>query len=87
MRYVEVTELPKSNHRPEVPYRPKHNYVDDFECFMQMGVKIARVILEPDEFPDVRIAADNMSVASKKHGFPISVVRRNNEIYFVRRDI
>lgn len=87
MRFVEVKELPKSRYNTGSTIRLRHNYIQEFECFMSMNMKIARVIPDQDEFPDVRIAVDNMRSASAKHGFPISVLRRNSEIYFVRRDI
>lgn len=79
MKFVEVKELPG---------RRKYNPLDVyFKDFMAMNIKIAKVDFEGNGYKSMKTAQSTLYNSAKKRGYPITIVVRNNEIYFIRRDM
>ena len=87
MRFVPVEKIPEINYpdgEKKCIYKPIRKYIEEF---MKIGIKIAKVELNDDEYRDYESARVVFSNAVKRHCFPIDVVIRNKEVYLVRRDI
>lgn len=79
MKFVEVKEVPDKK-----KYHPLKSRWDEF---MAMNVKVAKVDLDEREYKSVEIARATMALSIKRLGYPITVTRRNGEIYLIRRDM
>ena len=79
MKFVKVKEIPGVK-----KYHPLKNR---WEEFMAMNVKVVKVDLDEREYKSATVAAGVMQASIKRHGYPITVVRRGNEIYLIRRDM
>lgn len=74
----------------QVPGIDKKNYnklKNDWQEFMDMNVKIAKVDLTQYNYKSVLVASQVMSKSIKRFGFPIDITKRKDEIYLVRRDM
>lgn len=58
-----------------------------FEEFMRMNVKAAKYEFTENEYKSVSSAGGNLYKGARRWGYPIDVVRRGGEIYFVRKDM
>lgn len=79
MKFVEVKEVPDQ--------KKYHELKSKWEEFMAMNVKVAKVDLDEEEYKSPEVAARTMMLSIKRFGFPITVTRRRNEIYLIRRDM
>ena len=79
MKFTAVKELPSTR-----KYNPLDVY---FKEFMAMNVKIAKVDFEDREYTSLKTAQSTLYNSARNRGYPITVAVRNNEIYFVRRDM
>lgn len=83
MKFIEVTELPKTN-----PNKKNRRGVtrDKLDEFMAMNIKIAKVVLGGDYINSIS-CYNTMSKTARYGCYPISVKMRNGEVYLIRRDI
>jgi hypothetical protein len=79
MKFVEVKEVP--NKRNYNPLRSK------WEEFMAMNIKVAKIDFEGRNYSSVEGARATMAISVKRAGLPITVTRRGDEIYLIRRDM
>ena len=79
MKFVEVKEVPGMR-----KYHPLKNKWDEF---MAMNVKVAKVDLSEHDYKSAAVAHSVMSISIKRFGYPITVTRRGDEIYLIRRDM
>ena len=86
MRFVVVDEIPKSK-TGAVKRSDYHKYDLEFQKFLNMNVKVARVEFFQDEYASVRTARNVLRGAVKRYCVPIKVCIRSGEIYFVRTDM
>lgn len=79
MKFVEVKEVPgaKRNHRLK----------DMWDEFIASNMKMAKVDLDEDEYSCLSVAASVMAVSIKRYGYPIRLIRRDGNIYLIRKDI
>ena len=86
MTFVEVDKLPDCA-RGRGPRAEKHQTQKELEGFMKMEIKMARVDILDGEFANPRSIESSLNCAIRLGAFPIKVVRRQNCIYLVRKDI
>lgn len=67
--------------------RPKYKLEKDFDEFMNLGVKCAKVTLEPGRYKSAIVAYAVMHRGIKRWHRPIKVFMRKGEIYLVRTDM
>ena len=79
MKFVQVEMVPGP--------RENHRLKDAWEEFMGMNVKVAKAILDVNEYKSPQVAQSVWTVSIKRFGYPINVMRRNGEVYLVRRDM
>lgn len=79
MKFVEVKEIPC--------YKRNHRLKDMWDEFIASNMKMAKVDLDIDEYSNLSVAASVMAVSIKRYGYPIKLVRRDGNIYLVRKDI
>lgn len=79
MKFVEVKEVPGVRQDNLL----KSKWVE----FMAMNVKVAKVDLSEHEYKSATVAQSVMSVSIKRFGYPITVTRRGDELYLIRRDM
>ena len=72
---------------PGVQPSRRHRLKDRFTDFMSLNAKIVKVNLAEGEYSSVTVAYTTLMRAAKKWGFPIKVMKRKDDIYFVRQDI
>ena len=86
MIFIPVEEIPKKR-TPKagefVEYKSVHDYLKEF---MKMDVKYAKVSINRFDYASDTSACTVFHVSIKRHGFPIKVVRRGEDIYLVRTD-
>ena len=78
MKLVAVKELPGKR-------TSKKSLKALFDEFLDMNVQIARVDLSEHDYKSVTVAAQVLGVAVKRWVVPITVVKRDEEIYFINR--
>ncbi len=71
----------------EVPICQKKNLQNYLEEFMNMNIKVARVEFDELDYKNIDAAAAAFNNSAKRGGFPITVTRRNGELYLINRDI
>ena len=79
MKFVEVKDIPDR--------KKYHGLKSKWEEFMAMNVKVVKVDLDEEEYKSPDVAARTMTLSIKRYGYPITVTRRRNEIYLIRRDM
>lgn len=87
MTFIPVEELPKKSIRSSEIRSEYHSYKREFERFMNMNVKIAKVVCNDGEYGGDYNISCVLSRAVAQLVLPIDVKVRSNEIYLVRRDI
>lgn len=87
MRLVEVDVLPAKNRKGRDRIGKNHKLYDFLDEFIDMGVKVAKVELEESDYHSVDHAINSLTDSIRHHRYPIKVVRRGDDIYFVRKDI
>lgn len=65
----------------------KKNLKVYFKEFMCSNIKTAKVEFNKGDYKDIRVAAQVMGVAVKRHGFPIKVHKNGDGVYLERTDI
>jgi hypothetical protein len=83
MQFVQVEELPERTMKNGRKGATKHR----LELFMEMKVKIAKVVLDDDDYVCPVSAYCSLAEACENLAFPIDVKMRNGEIYLIRRDM
>lgn len=58
-----------------------------FNEFMSANIEIAIVEWNERDYKSANIEYQVLRDAAKRHGFPITVMKRGDSIYFVRRDM
>lgn len=86
MRFVPVEKLPEKL-SGKTSRSSKHKLEDELKSFMDMNVRYARVDYNEGEYDSILSLADVLRQHIRKFGEPIKVVKRNWEIYLIRRDI
>lgn len=54
--------------------------------FLSMNVKVAKIECG-DDYKNTKAAVGTFRNCIRRYGFPIDVIQRKDEIYFVRRDM
>lgn len=70
-----------------VPKRENFKLSRYFDEFMNMNSKTARVDLDKDDYKSAKVAYGVLRTSIKRHGYPIKVLLRGSDIYFVRTDM
>ena len=70
-----------------VPKRENFKLKTYFDEFMNMNFKTARVDLDKDDYKSTKVAYEVLRIGVKRHGYPIKVLMRGSDIYFVRTDM
>ena len=79
MKFVEVKEVPDQ--------KKYHPLKSKWEEFMAMNVKVVKVDLDEHEYKSIEVAARTMMLSIRRFGYPITVTKRGNELYLIRRDM
>lgn len=79
MNFTEVREIPRR--------RGYTSLKREFEDFMATGLKAAKVGFEKGQYKSSAVAYSCMYISIKRHGFPIKIIKRGDEIYLVRTDM
>lgn len=79
MKFIKVDSVPET--------RNKRRLREDWEEFMSMNTKVAKVDLSQYSYKSFETAVTSMSVSVKRWAYPIAVMQRNGEIFLVRKDI
>ena len=80
MRFTEVKEVPKVEHRNML-------LVKELKEFVNMGVISVKVTYAPDAYKTLASCYSTLYRAAKREGLPIKVITRKGEIYLVRTDM
>ena len=81
MKFVECKEgIPKRNSTHK-------NLRVYFEEFMTANMKIAKIEFNESDYKNILVARSVLHTAIKRHGFPIAIHKRGNELYLERKDI
>lgn len=83
MKFIKVDEVPGVVNMGRINHRLKA----DWQEFMDMNVKIAKVDLTQYNYKNVITARQVIGKSIQKWGYPIDVFKRKDEIYLVRRDM
>lgn len=75
---VEEKDVPKKVYRNKLKA--------ELQGFMAMNIKVAKVDTG-DHYASTEVAARTIRLAANRHGFPIDVVQRKDEVFFIRRDM
>ena len=71
----------------DIPQKAHYNNLKaELRGFMDMNIKVAKIDTG-DHYANLNVAFKTLHMAAKRHGFPIDVVQRKGEIYFIRRDM
>lgn len=81
MKFVKVDKV------PDVKKKHYAKLKADWQEFMDMNVKIAKVDLTQYNYKNVLTARQVMGKSIHRFGFPIDIMKRGDEIYLVRRDM
>lgn len=79
MKFVKVKEVPEQ--------KKYHPLKSKWEEFMAMNVKVVKVDLDENEYKTIDGARSVMAISVKRMGYPITVTKRGDEIYLIRRDM
>lgn len=67
--------------------KPKYKLEKDFEDFMNLGVKCAKVTLDPGRYKCASSAQATITRGIERWRKPIKVIMRKGEIYLIRTDM
>lgn len=84
MKFVKVERLPEVNHSRCNAHKNLNEYLN---AFMKRNIKVAKVLFRPDEYSTVEAAYICLRRSARAGGYPITVHRRNDALYVVRKDI
>lgn len=87
MTLVPVEKLPKRNTRcseKQVIQKPIQAYLAEF---MKMDSKYVKVLYTSSDYANVDSAVMALRSGVKVSGFPISVIRRYDNVYLIRKDL
>lgn len=79
MKFVEVKEVPERTHKKDL-----RKILEDF---MTTNIKVAKVDFNDGDYKEARYCANSIAVAVRRAALPITVTRRGEEVYLIRRDI
>lgn len=83
MYFVEVKELPEIGSSSG----EKGALKSRLDKFMELGVKIVKIVLDDDDYCCPVSAHSAFSGAVERWAFPIDVKMRKGEVYLIRRDM
>lgn len=83
MCFVVVKELPETGVNPG----EKGALKSRLDKFMEMNVKIVKIVLDDDDYCCPVSAHSAFNRACESWAFPIDVKMRKGEVYLVRRDM
>ena len=72
---------------PEVRRKQYNNLKADWQEFMDMGVKVAKIDMAQYNYKSLLTGYQVMMKSIRRHGFPIDIMKRGEEIFLVRRDM
>lgn len=75
---VEEKDIPKKVYRNRLKA--------ELQGFMDMNIKVASIDTG-DHYASTEVAARTIRLAANRYGFPIDVVQRKDEVFFIRRDM
>lgn len=75
---IEENDIPKKVYR--------HNLKAELQGFMDMNIKVAKVDTG-DHYVNSECAARTLQLAANRYGHPIDVIKRKEEVFFIRRDM
>lgn len=84
MKFVKVNKLPEVDHTRNNEHKHLNEYLD---AFMKRNIKVAKVVFRPDEYSTVEAAYICIRRSARSYGYPITVHKRNGELYVVRKDL
>ena len=79
MKFVEVKDVPKRNRQKNLQV-----FIDEF---MSANIRCAKIEFKEHEYKNINIARSCIQTAVKRSGAPIYVVKRDDNIYFIRKDM
>lgn len=80
MKFVEVKEVPDKKRR----HKNLQVFIGEF---MSANIQFAKIEWKEHEYKNVDVARNAIYIAVKRSGAPITVVKRGDDIYFIRRDM
>ena len=80
MKFVKVKEVPEKA-------RGHKSLLTKWDEFMAMNVKVVKVDFDEDDYKNADIARSTMAMSIKRSGHPITITKRGDEIYLIRRDM
>ena len=83
MKFIEVSEIPERKDYDGRPKKPVRKFI---ECFLLSDIRIARVILEDEDYARPEYARLSLNEACKRYGYPVEVKTRSGDIYLVRKE-
>lgn len=75
---IEEKDMPKKVYRNKLKA--------ELQGFMAMNIKVAKVDTG-DHYVNTEIAARTIRMAANRYGYPIDVIQRKDEVFFIRRDM
>lgn len=82
IKLTPVEELPKVRNVPH-----QHDLCKIFDEFMSMPNKIVRVELDINSYTNIKAAYASFNQSAVNYCYPIKVVLRQGDIYFVKKNI
>lgn len=79
MKFVEVKEVPEVRCRKNL-----QGYLNEF---MAWNIKVAKVEFNEKEYKNARSAQASFHKAIKTSKLPLTIIKRNDEIFLVRNDM
>lgn len=71
----------------DIPKKVTYNKLKaEIQGFMDMSIKVAKIDTG-DHYSNVNTAVKTLYNSIKRYGFPIDVIQRNGEVFFIRRDM
>lgn len=70
-----------------IPRTAKKDLRSFFEEFINANIEIAVVEFKDCDYKSPAVATECIRNACKRHGYPITVVKRGDSVYLIRRDM
>lgn len=69
---------------PNIKRCAKHSLQDFIADFMDLDSRIVMVEYGPSDYKSATVAASCLSVAAKKSGYPVKVMKRKDKIFLMK---
>lgn len=76
-----------TEYKGEIPRADRKNLKCFFEEFMSSNVEIAILEFNEKEYKSLDIARESLAQSVKRYGFPITVMKRKDQVFLIRRDM